>query len=110
MQTTVGSGVAVASAYESEREAYYGQRGPMPFEAFDANGDGVVTAEEYDQVHRERHAARAGKGFPMRNAAPGGRFAQIDRDGDGSISREEHGGWVAERMQQRAGKGRCWTE
>ena len=92
-------GAAAASEYEYE-EGYEG-RGPVPFEAMDRNRDGVVTADEHAQVHRERYEYREQRGYPMRNAAGPEDFDRIDADRDGSLSREELSTWQAQRMQQR---------
>jgi Ca2+-binding EF-hand superfamily protein len=95
------SGLAVASPDEYEREELYERRGPLPYEVLDLNKDGVVTAEEHAQVHRERHAYRAQQGYPMRNAPRGAAFEEIDADGDGAISRDELSAWQGQRMSQR---------
>lgn len=97
------TGAAYASSEGYEREQYYQGRGPMPFEVFDLNGDGVVTMQEYTQVRGERQAARAQMGYPMRNAGAAPGFEQLDSDGDGSISREELAGHQVQCMQQRPG-------
>jgi len=102
---TLSAGTAIASPDEFEREAYYHQRGPMPFEVLDLNHDGTITAEEHAQVRAERWAAREQLGYPMRNAASAPTFEQIDTDNDGSISRDELAAAQTQRMQQRPGMG-----
>lgn len=97
------AGAAYASSEGHEREEYYQGRGPMPFEVFDLNQDGVVTAEEHAQVRGQRQAARAQMGYPMRNAASAPSFEQLDGDGDGNISREELAGHQVQCMQGRQG-------
>ena len=91
------NGMAVASP--DEYEEYYYQRGPMPFEALDLNGDALVTPEEHAAVRAERQAARAKSGYRMRNAGNAPDFEQIDRDSSGEISRDELDAWRAQRMQ-----------
>ncbi len=104
-------GTAMASPDEYEREEYYERRGPMPFEVFDLNQDGVVTAEEHAQVRRERQAMRARRGYPMRNAASAPSFEQIDTDKSGSISNEELTTWHTQRMRNSAmGWGGRWDD
>ena len=93
------SGPALSSPDEYERN--YLQRGPMPFEALDLNGDGVVTAEEHATVRAERQAARVKAGYMMRNAGKAPAFEQIDQDGSGAISPDELSKWHERRFQQR---------
>lgn len=91
-----------AAASEDEYQERYEGRGPVPFESMDLNENGVVTADEHPQVHRERHEYREHRGYPMRNAAGAGDFDRIDADHDGSLSRGEHPAWQAQRVPQRA--------
>lgn len=94
------AGAVHASSEEYEREAYYQGRGPMPFEVFDIDRDGVVTVQEFEQVRGQRQATRAQMGYPMRNAARAPSFEQLDRDGDGSIDRDELAGHQVQCMRQ----------
>ena len=104
----LAAGVA-ASPGDDEYREYYERRGPVPFEVMDLNADGVVTAQEHQQVRAERQRIRAEQGYPMRRAASAPHFEQIDRDGNGSIDREELSDWQAQRMQQRGmGRGGRW--
>ncbi|MCG6967643.1 MAG: hypothetical protein LJE59_14160 [Chromatiaceae bacterium] len=101
------AGVAAASSGEDEREDAYERRGPVPFELMDRNADGVVSADEHAQMHRERYAYRAKQGYPMRHAADAPSYQQIDTDGNGSVSAEELSSWQNQRMQQHGmGSGR----
>ena len=45
-------------------------RGPIGFEAYDKNKDGIITKEEFDAVKAERMSANATAGMPMRNRLP----------------------------------------
>ena len=97
------AGTAAASSGEYDRDALYEQRGPVPFEVLDLNKDGVVTAAEHAQVHRERLQYRSEHGYPMRNATTAPNFEQMDSDGNGSLSREELGKWQSQRMPRGMG-------
>lgn len=93
------SGAAFSSPDEYEK--YYLQRGPMPFEVLDRNGDGVVTAEEHAAFRAERQVARAKAGYLMRNSGKAPAFEQADLDGSGAVSRDEFSQWQSRRFQQR---------
>ena len=93
------SGAAFSS--QGDYEKYYLQRGPMPFEVMDINGDGVITAQEQAAVRAQRHAARAKAGYMMRNVNKAPAFEQIDLDESGTISRNELSTWRAGCIQQR---------
>ena len=64
-------------------------RGPLAFEAYDKNKDGLITQEEFDAVKAERMSAKAEAGMPMRNAANSPDFAFFDTNKDGKITKEE---------------------
>ncbi|MCB1774294.1 MAG: hypothetical protein KDI88_11810 [Gammaproteobacteria bacterium] len=104
------TGAAIASPNEYEREDWYEQRGPLPFEVMDLDGDGVVTAEEHANVRQQRQAARQAQGYPMRNANCAPAFEQIDANRDGAIDKPELEAWQAQRMRGRymAGPGARW--
>ena len=80
-------------------------RGPMTFEAFDRDGDGVVTEQEFADAHAERWAARAAQGVPMPGAAGAPSFADFDQNGDGRMTRDEFTAGRQARMQSRPGMG-----
>jgi len=79
--------------------------GPIPFEAFDRDGDGRVTEPEFQSARAERRAARAAQGAPMRGAANAPPFAFFDRNGDGGLSREEFAAAHQARVEGRPGMG-----
>jgi Ca2+-binding EF-hand superfamily protein len=78
-------------------------RGPIPFEAFDMDGSGAISEQEFYTVRSKRMAARAAEGAPMRNAANAPPFTEIDSNGDGSLSPEELLAGQQKHMQQHGG-------
>ena len=78
-------------------------RGPIPFEAFDSDGSGAISEQEFYAAHGKRMATRAEEGRPMRNAASAPLFSDIDSNGDGSLSPEELMAGQQRPMQQRGG-------
>ena len=85
----------------SPAELQAGQRGPgmgpgagmgrnMPgFADYDLNGDGQISADEFDEARTARVTGRAAQGAMMRGLADAPSFADIDSDGDGAISAAE---------------------
>ncbi len=108
---TLAAGAAVAAEGAYDRNDY-ARRGPLPFEAYDLNGDGQVTAQEHERVRAQRRETRAQQGYPMRNAPNAPRFEHIDRDGDGALNRREMSEWQLQRQQQRRpmGGGGRWAQ
>ena len=80
-------------------------RGPVPFSAFDRNGDGVITEDEFDAVKAERMEKRAAEGRPMRGAGGAPTFAELDADGDGKITPEELAAGQARQREKRGAMG-----
>ena len=64
-------------------------RGPIGFEAYDTNKDGMMTQEEFNAVKAERMSANAKAGMPMRNAANSPDFDYFDANKDGKVTKEE---------------------
>jgi len=64
-------------------------RGPVPFAAYDADGNGAISEQEFNAVHEQRQAERAAEGRPGFGAANAPDFSQADTDGDGQISPKE---------------------
>jgi Ca2+-binding EF-hand superfamily protein len=79
--------------------------GPMTFEAFDVDGNGVITEQEFYAARADRMAARAAQGAPMRGAANAPAFSFFDRNGDGKVTPEEFSEARQTRMQGRPGMG-----
>ena len=63
--------------------------GPPSFEDFDRNGDGFVSAEEFNSTRAERMAERAEEGRPMKGAAGAPAFSDFDGNGDGQLDPAE---------------------
>jgi hypothetical protein len=73
----------------------------MPgFSAYDRNGDGGVTAQEFQEGRNERIRERAQQGYPMRNIGNAPAFSDIDTNGDGVVSPEEFSAHQYQRRPQ----------
>ncbi|MCW8962476.1 MAG: hypothetical protein OQL16_01675, partial [Gammaproteobacteria bacterium] len=56
------------------------ERGPIPFAAYDKDGSGFISPEEFNAVRGQRMATRAAEGRPMRGAASAPAFSAFDAD------------------------------
>jgi EF-hand domain pair/EF hand len=65
------------------------QHQPPAFTEVDADGDGFVSEEEFNNFRAARHAAKAEAGKPMKGMASEPAFADIDSDGDGKLTEAE---------------------
>lgn len=81
------------------------ERGPIPFEAYDKDGNGQISEQEFNAVRGERMAVMAAQGRPMRGAANAPAFSDFDKDGDGQLTPEELAAGQQAQMQQRGGMG-----
>ena len=64
--------------------------GQMPaFSAFDADDDGQISKDEFDQARAERIKERSQQGHQMRNLANAPSFDAIDQNDDGQIDKDE---------------------
>jgi len=83
--------VAKADSHKSHKT-----HSPPEFSEFDANGDGVVSEEEFNTFRSARMAAMAEAGKPMKGAATAPAFSDLDSDGDGVLNEAElHAGQQA---------------
>ncbi len=64
-------------------------RGPVPFKQFDTNQDGVISEQEFKELHQQRRSASAPPGNPMREAAAMPPFEFFDTNGDKTITPPE---------------------
>ncbi len=78
-------------------------RGPIPFSAYDGDGNGSISEQEFHTVQSQRIAERAATGRPMRNAPSTPSFAEFDANGDGQLSPNELTAGQQARMQKRRG-------
>jgi Ca2+-binding EF-hand superfamily protein len=76
-------------------------RGPVAFEAYDTNKDGIITQEEFQGVKNERMSAKAEANMPMRNASNTPEFSFFDTNNDGKITKDEYLKGQLERRQER---------
>ncbi len=78
------------------------QQAPMPMSRFDANGDGMISEEEFNQAREQRMAARAAQGRSMyRQGMKLPEFSDMDANGDGQLTQQEMMAFHQARMQAR---------
>lgn len=65
------------------------QRGPISFDIYDVNKDGLVSKKEFYDARTKRMTIRSNQGLPMRNASNAPAFTQFDTDKDGKLSKIE---------------------
>lgn len=81
-------------------------RGPVPFQFYDTNGDNLISEDEFYDLRAKRMQQRADAGYPMRNAGNAPDFSTFDSNGDGMLTPEElSAGQQAQMMNKRGSKG-----
>ena len=80
-------------------------RGPISFDGFDKDGNGVISEEEFNAVRGERMETRAAEGRPMRGAASAPPFSELDTNGDGQLTQDELAAGQKAQMEKRRGMG-----
>lgn len=93
----VASVISPLSAQSEELPA----RGPIPFSAFDQDGSGFITQDEFDTVRAQRVAEKAADGRPMRGAADAPSFSEFDKNADGQLSQDELAAGQQAQMEKR---------
>jgi Ca2+-binding EF-hand superfamily protein len=77
-------------------------RGPIPFDSFDADGNKMISPQEFVETHNQRKKMRTDANMPMGRMFDDQAFTYFDTNGDNLISPEElEAGRKA--MQQRSG-------
>jgi len=65
------------------------QRGPISFDIYDVNKDGLVSEKEFYDARAARMTIRAEEGMPMRNAGNAPDFTLFDTNKDGKLTKTE---------------------
>ncbi|MEN8133356.1 MAG: EF-hand domain-containing protein [Pseudomonadota bacterium] len=82
-------------------------RGPIPFTAFDQDGNGLVSEDEFYTVRGARMAERAAEDRPMYGAADAPSFPAFDTDGDGQLTPAELSAGQRAQMEYRRMTGKA---
>lgn len=95
---------------QTELQTEIPARGPIPFNVFDHDANGFISAEEFDATRNARMAMKASENRPMHGKGSMCSFTDIDKDGDGKLTKEElssgqHAHMQARREMMRQGKG-----
>jgi len=97
--TALASAVSLVYA----ESAVIAARGPVPFNAIDLDGNGSISAEEFNTVHQQRMSARAAEGRPMRGMMNHPLYVDFDTDHDGQLTPDELSAGQQIQMQKRQG-------
>lgn len=80
-------------------------RGPIPFEAFDKNGNKMISPKEFVDTHNQRKKMRVDASMPTGRMPADPAFTYFDANGDSQISPEELNMGRGGMRQQRGGMG-----
>jgi hypothetical protein len=97
--TTILLAMTTASAFAADPAV--SARGPVPFESFDADGNGYVNQEEFNTLRSERIRSRSEENRQFRNMGNAPAFSDLDADGDGKLNRKEVQAHQRERQDER---------
>ena len=100
---TLITGVPVSLVSVAAEPVTIPERGPIPFAAYDIDGNGAISEQEFYQIRGQRMAGRAAEDRPMRRAGEAPSFAEFDANGDGQLSPEELAVGQQAQMQRRQG-------
>lgn len=80
---------------------------PIPFSAYDKDGDGLISEKEFIEVRKERMSKRLAENRPMRGMAPvnAALFSEFDTDKSGTLTRDELADGQKIQMDKRRGVG-----
>ena len=80
-------------------------RGPIPFAAYDKDGDSFVSEKEFSAVRAERMSKRATEGRQMRGTASAPSFSEFDTNNDGKLTQGELTAGQKVQMEKRRSMG-----
>jgi len=80
-------------------------RGPIPFAAYDKDGNSLISDKEFSAVRAERMSTRAAQGRPMRGAASAPSFSEFDTNKDGQLTQDELAAGQKAQMEKRRSMG-----
>lgn len=65
------------------------KKGPMSFEAYDSDKNGLISESEFYNLRAKRMELKAQQGMPMRNAGNAPSFEYFDTNGDKQLTKVE---------------------
>lgn len=101
---TLIAGVAISITSVAAETVAIPKHGPIPFAAYDIDGSGAISEQEFQQIRSQRMQARAAEGRSMRRAGKAPAFSSFDTNKDGQLSPEELATGQQTQMQKRQGK------